>query len=699
MADSTSVLSQLDQARELAFSNPAVLPQVVRQILAVAANPDPAIQAWCAKFLRQVFTAAPEQVENTAKTDLAIDSLAAVRTLAATPSLAVFIPAVDVAVVVFKLVFRYVADNDGSSHAWAALSELKNDLVAKFSTQFPFEPSYDREHDMVRNMPGKLALLKFVMTVVDYQLRLALLRYWSVAQVPPGHTLIRPSAMESEALALLEVIIRLALHQDILVVPLVTATLNHLLTVMRRKRQYAETIVGALDVFDALAKMQSNYELLESFKLGKKYVDRTLRVFLAYLTKGLLVPPKFQSSIARKLSQLTAHGDEIRKKNILVPSSDDTNVKKRRFEGFENPATKIQVLDYAHLFSLNNASDLTKFDLSTLPQDILVRIALASLARADVRKLTKALEIVAERYKNALPEEKPVKEEKADSDDEPERVYDPETQYTLPPPKQLLAAQRKETVELIVKNFFEAGVAGAPEEPKAEANGSASENGVSSLLTSVAIKTWHKDLWLVLLTRLATRGMLPDPDSVSDCGDLVRQALFDHFLANIHDRVDLVIEWLNEEWFSEKVAREASARPRIREELVQKIKSGEGDITDLEAQVDAALESEETPTPRYFVWAQKVVDAMIPFLEPTDRKIFLRLLSDLPQLNDLMVGAIRSLCADPARSKLGFLLLQFLMMYRPPAKNACLKVLKELLESSEEDLKAEATKLLEKYGN
>lgn len=83
--------------------------------------------------------------------------------------------------------------------------------------------------------------------------------------------------------------------------------------------------------------------------------------------------------------------------------------------------------------------------------------------------------------------------------------------------------------------------------------------------------------------------------------------------------------------------------------------------------------------------------------EPGDRKIFIRLLSDLPYLTDEMVSRIKSLCYDPGRAKIGFLSLQFLVMYRPPVKSACLNVLKELAEGDQDDLKEEATKLLEKY--
>lgn len=40
--------------------------------------------------------------------------------------------------------------------------------------------------------------------------------------------------------------------------------------------------------------------------------------------------------------------------------------------------------------------------------------------------------------------------------------------------------------------------------------------------------------------------------------------------------------------------------------------------------------------------------------------------------------------------------LQFLIMYRPPVKDSCIRVLRELAESDQEDTKAEASKRLAK---
>ncbi|PVH16292.1 uncharacterized protein CXQ87_004164 [Candidozyma duobushaemuli] len=712
MADeAAAIITQLDQARELAFSSADMFPQVVKQILNLVNHPSLEIQRWCALFLKKAFAAGPELVSAGVKIDLAIDALMPAKTLAQTKDLEVFTAVIDLSVTLYKLVFRYVAENDGSHAIWDNLRSLKNDLIFKYDSQFPFEPSFEKEHDQVRNLDSKLELLKFIFTVIDYQSQSVSTRYYSLARVNPGHTLIKQGPMEAEASALLDKVFE-PLQDDILVTPVITAVLNHLAVLVRRKRRFIDRIIPVLEGFESNSKLQSNYESLESFKLSKKYCDRTLRVLLNYMSKCQVVPPNFQNSVAKKISLLTARGDDIRKKNILEPSPADENIKKRKYEGFENPSKKLKTLDYKNLYALTNVnSDLNNFDLSTLPQNILVSMALTALSRADVKRLTRALEIVGERYTDVVKDVVSVKSEGAkreggddddEDDDDAAENFAAETTYTVPPPKALSFQEKKEHVKMIVESFFELS------ERKTK-NGEVKEKDddkISKQLTKVAIRTWDQDSWLILLTRLATRGMstIEGDESSTDVAqneqlsDIIRQALFDHFLGNIHERVDTTIEWLNEEWYSEKVSNEEKARQEIEEKWQKKYEEDPNSVSDVQEKVDQEVENIIVETPRYNKWCQKVLDAMIPFLEPTDRKIFLRMVSDLPYLNKSMLGGIKSLCADPARSKLGFLALQFLVMYRPPVKEACFEVLRELKDSDQEDLKEEASKLLTKYG-
>ena len=700
------IINQLNQARDLARSNTDTYPHVFKQILQFLPNPDTAIEAWCIKFLHESFVG-DTVVANSHRTDLAIDSLDSLIHLANVKDIYNLKLVIDIVVVVYKIVFRYVAENDGSNHVWSKLTELKNGLVNKFQTNFPLPNSDNEEHDLLRNIYTKVELIKFIIVVIDYQSKSSNrpdddtdnVVPFNLSMVSQNHSLIKYNNMEYESVSLLDLILK-TFQSDILIPQLFSATIFNCVIIMKRKPQFAGKVLSLLESYDTEKKLQSNYQSIDQYKLAKKYIDRHLKIFINHCLRNNLIPSNYQQSFTNKLNLLVDRGNEVRKKNIFtIP---DTSVKKRKFEGFYNPSKKLKVVDYKNLYTLNEVSNkLNEFDLSTVPQHILSSMVFNALQKASISKLTKALEIISERYINvikATPESelnKPnpnnpnnginsnnaIKDEpriKDEDDDDDEGDYNPESVYTLPPPESLSWKEKREHTQIIIKNFFKLASNPNSVEPPHE------DNEANEELTKVAIKYWKKDSWLVLLTRLATRGMKTtdaDPESSknAELSDMIRNAIFDYFLDNIHGRIDLIIEWLNEEWYSEQVYNE-------------ELKS-QNDDTKQENR-DATTTS---TTSTYNKWAGKVLDAMIPFLEPNDRKIFIRLISDLPYLNEDLVSRIKSLCIDPARSKIGFLSLQFLIMYRPPVKQACINILKDLGESDQEDLKEEAKKLLAKY--
>lgn len=684
MAD---VVSQLEQARALAFSNREAFPQVLRQVFPLAGNPDLAVQRWCARFFKDAFRALADKLEPLAKIDLAIDAVDTLGQLLQIADSEILRNTVDASIVVFRLVYRYVADNDGSSGIWMKLQQLRTLLVQKYLTVWPLEAADTSEADMRRNIDNNLELLKFVMVVIDLQLRSpSQPQLFSLSRVNPNHTLMKTQQLEAEAHKLLEKVL-LVLEWDILVTPLVTATMSQLALIAHRKPQFMGRVFKAVDAFDLATKLQSNYESVDEFKLSRKYTDRAVRIFLQHTLKYQLVPPNYQQAANKKLSLVTNRGDEVRRRDLLA--IEDSSIRKRPFEGFENGAKRILKLDYKSLYCLTDPSnELNSFDLTTLPPNILVSMTIAALNKALPERLAKGLDIICLRYKHAIQDSASTEIKKHELDDEDDNMenFGTDTVFTLPPPQTLNYAEKKEHMALIIQNFFSLAEQKVPEV--------SDKQDTSSLLTQIAIKTWKKDSWYLLLTRLATRGMRSVPGEGVDAqqeqelANMVRQAIFDYFLANIHSRIDIVIEWLNEEWYAEKVFNEG-------EMLREMAQANNNVITDdMRAKVDVTT----TPTPIYDKWASKVLDSMISFLEPNDRKIFIRLLSDLPYLSDDMVTRIKSLCYDPGRAKIGFLSLQFLVMYRPPVKQACLGVLKELAEGDQDDLKEEANKLLEKYG-
>lgn len=715
----TDVINGLDQARGLAFSSPETFPQVLRQVLNFVNHDDIAVKYWCASFLKDTFSSDNQVVSYSTKIDLAIDSVDGLIALSNVNDLRVFQHVVDTSIMVYRLVFKYVNDNDGSGDVWGKLNQLKINLTSKFDTNFPLDSSGNDESDKFRNTFGKIELIKFIILVIDYQTKSnSNVDTFNLNFVSSNHSLIKKNAMQTEALGLLDNLLNI-FNYDILIPPLVNPLLIHLTVLVKRKNQFIPKILSTIEKFDTADKLQSNYQSVEEFKLSKKYIDRLVRIFISHLFKYELVSNNYHTILTNKLTLLIRRGDDLRRKDITAPSEDDDKIQKKKFEGFVNGSKRLTTLDYKSLYCLTDIDNqLNKFDLATLPQHILISMTLNALNRTDVNKLTKALDIISERYKYGLENQFKLSQDElarkrikldinGDSDDDDDNIdYDPKSVYNLPPPKELSFQDKREQINLIIRNFFNISESNVNEIEESVDNNVS--NNINKELTKIAITSWQKKSWIIILTRLATRGMrtIDNDDVINDeksidssqsheLSDLIRNALFDYFLENIHSRVDLIIEWLNEEWYSETVYNEMKLKAELKAKYLKKYESGE--IKDLDAKIREKLESKTFDTPIYDKWSSKVLDSLIPFLEANDRKIFIRLLSDLPVLNSQLVSRIKSLCYDPVRIKLGFLSIQFLIMYRPPVKDSCIDILKELSESDQDDLKQEASKLLKKF--
>lgn len=733
MASTEEIIQRLGEAKTLAFSSRDNFPQVLRHIFNFVSNPDIEIQKWCSNFFLEAFKVDETKLTLANKIELAIDSIDSLIILLNVKDLEILHNAIDTSVLVFKLVFKYIAENDGCQNYWEKLTELKLNLIEKFKTNFPYKSTFNEEFNMVKNLRSKLEIIKFIVVVIDYQTKSTpSTKTFSLARVNPQHSLLKSPILENESMQLLDLLLQ-PFQMDIIILPLLTAVLNHIVLLVKRKPQLVNKILSTIENYESNMKLQSNYQTLENYKLSKKFIDRTLRIFINHLLRNQLIPPNYQAVMNKKLSILIARGDDIRKKNILAENPEvDSRIKKRKFDGFYDSSTKILKVDYQSLYCLNEASnELNNFNLNTLPQHVLISMTLTALNKIDAKKLSSALKIIGERYSNVIKDTPPdqlvdktkpsndayevkrLGQEDDDDDDDGDRVgYNPQTVFTLPPARPISFQEKKNNINLIIKNFFrlaEKDIVDFDDKVDLKSEILKEDNGeeINKELTKVAIKTWKKNSWLILLTRLATRGMTSgfsdvEQDAVDDknqeLSDMIRTAIFDHFLDNIHSRIDLIIEWLNEEWYSEKVFNEEKElKSKSADIYKQYDAAADKNSFNLQSKLDAISDGLVIETPTYNKWAGKVLDAMIPFLEPNDRKIFIRLLSDLPYLNDDLVGRIKSLCFDPVRIKIGFLSLQFLIMYRPPVKEACINILKELSESDQQDLKDESNKLLAKY--
>jgi symplekin len=163
----------------------------------------------------------------------------------------------------------------------------------------------------------------------------------------------------------------------------------------------------------------------------------------------------------------------------------------------------------------------------------------------------------------------------------------------------------------------------------------------SANLDTPSITDWDKDTWITLLSRLSSRGLHPPDSDPSPMVQLLRERLFEYVMTNFREHMDLITQWLTEEWYSDTLSSSQN----------------------------------------YVKWSTRIYDNILPFIEVKDSKLFIRFLGDLPELTPQQIHKLRSLCLDPERQKLGFAALKYLLLLRPPTRKECIAVAGDLYEN------------------
>lgn len=547
-----------------------------------------------------------------------------------------------------------------------------------------------------------------------------------IANISESHSVISKNVLDAEAQGLLDVLCNYLNEEEYLIPQKFIAVLNALVIILQKRYQsFSTKIINAIMGLNISSKYQFSQDSNLKFRLAIRYVERYYKNLLNYILRANLLNQSNQhySKAQKIISDINYKMDSTKKRGILTDLNNNDSQHSRKKIKLENPplppsTPSLLTNDnsYASLYRLiESNNDLCSFDVTQIPQQTLSNVAIAALLNTDQNKLISVLSIVSARYADLMsktltpqpqnpplssstssipppppstttvssastlqiPTDEQVKSEAIDDtekdDAENQEILqsnenqdaDLDSTYILPPPPALTLDDKKRHLAFIIENFFKISN---------YKNDQAAETIDDSLkINKIAISNWSKNSWLIILTRLATRGLADQDLEGNELSDLIRESIFQYFLENIHERIDIIIEWLNEEWYAEFN------------------KNYKDDSTSTNS---AKITSELTPV--YLKWTEKVLDSMIPFLETNDRKLFIRFLSDLPFLNDTLVEKLKSLCIDPERSSLGFQALQFLIMFKPPVKGYCIEILKDLFENNE-DLKDNSLKILKKY--
>lgn len=605
---------------------------------------------------------------------------------------------VELATHVYPLAFEYLMNHAEGIAFWNTLNSLKEEIINKLPTSFPL-PAYNKQTDLERSANCKFAIVRFVSVVIQVNLPAPAKDPRarrsqeddddvSISKAPLNHPFIDKS-LEAVGEGLLDMMFNLINDGILITTSIFTSLLNCMIILLRKRPKHVfNKLVNFILSCDPGSQCDPIFEkdVLKQ-KLIRRFNDRFNKITIGFLlNRNFVKDPTLKARLQKKFAYLSAKGDEQKKRGILASELEEPaqDVKRRKLESSsqdpvyffnENPVARD--FRYTSLYSLIDPKDtLNSFDLSGIPQDILALMVVNAIQSTDFTKLKAGLEVIFNRYKDlaSRSQNDTVAEKESGQelvDDVIPDNYTSETLFQLPPPPSFSVKQKKQHLTNVLHRFMKLAGRDFKSLVSDETDTTESE------LTKVAITSWKTDSWLILLTRLATRGLHNEKEQDDgDFSNLIRESIFSYFADDIRGRVDVVIEWLNEEWYSEYVKAEEDRNS----DLLQENKP---------LKVD---------TPTYTLWAGRILDVVIPFLEATDRKICIRLLSDLPYLNEELVTRIRSLCLDPIRFQLGFQSLQFLIMFRPPVKQACIHLLKTMHEETEvEDLKAECLKYLKKY--
>lgn len=180
-----------------------------------------------------------------------------------------------------------------------------------------------------------------------------------------------------------------------------------------------------------------------------------------------------------------------------------------------------------------------------------------------------------------------------------------------------------------------------------------------------------RSTWITILTRLATRASLgleyDDNNAVArrsfSAPSVVRDALYLYIIDDFRRRIDVAIQWLNEEWYNDAINAEQG---------VPFTPATNGNSNGAGGKREG----------QYKRWLYKILDGFLPFLDAKDR-LLIRFLSEVPELDDAVIKRVVKLAADPDRVNLAVQALHYLVLYRPPVREICLDGVEDLFLNCE----------------
>ncbi|KAI7714662.1 hypothetical protein KC353_g6689 [Hortaea werneckii] len=549
----SSVLFQLDQARNIVLTTPSVYPQVVPGVIGVVGgNATLELRRWGADFLAETF---------------------------ASPVL----PAEEKQ----KLIFRHtVAEKGGDAESWAKMAAIKSAILRRMDSA---------------SAGVRICCVKFVARVVQVQTpglisdpRRPEQNEISLALVPRDHPVIPPSNLEAEASGLLDRL--LGVLQDNLTDALVvTATLNSLATLVHRRASVSNKILTTILNFNPLA-LAGPGRMDGKDRVAIRSMARTTISFLLNVLKRNPQHPfagrlqQRTEQLRHNLAEVFIEGREGKRKEPDEPTDGLDDSKRRRIDTeAANGATPVQQYPYqqqpsqqqssqlslqqsypplppgpvtvAQLFTLSQDPNAAGFHVASIPQQIVSQLVPPLLQSIDPQRFEGAINAVRSRFLNLATSQPPPSAldaahaangqmSSAVGGDDEEDDYDPSSPtafpgsqeaqvlnrldqmapegedealaigpFVLPPPPPLSEEERREYEVVAQERIFTqlAKLDGVKSNRSA-----ATGNPVPGLVRVLSVGGQDREGWVGLITRLATRatfGLSDDEEEGEVDGD------------------------------------------------------------------------------------------------------------------------------------------------------------------------------------
>lgn len=486
---------------------------------------------------------------------------------------------------------------------------------------------------------------------------------------------------------------------------LVDATLNCLAVLIRSRPSVAGKIINAILNFNPLKL--ANSPMTPRSKVIAKSLERTTSALLKNVRKnnpsGPFTPriDSYLVGLSQSRASIFTETQSL-KRPAVIEGPDGQESKRLRMEGSAKfPPMAPPPNSYAQLYTLTQDAAFMNFNVQILNQEMVKTIAQLSLYHVDVNRLNEAIAAVRERYSHLqkiqqptpLPDVPMAGPTGLDDEDDYDPEYVPDD--TLQSPTSATAQALQDLVQPDLSlGPFELSRPPPLSSTEVAQLAKQSVERVFSIIPSLeptsppitqklglnrlAASSNDRDAWVTILARIAARapsclddlvqpGDGPtktetdiDTTNPATLANTIRQTIYLYILDDFRSRLSTAITWLTEEWYAERLASPLPT-PNTTE----------------------ATPSTTPLTPTYTLWTTRLLDAILPYLDPRDSRLLIRFLSEIPSIPPPVLDLVKSLAKDPERVNMSVMALQYLIMMRPPVRGMVVRMMEEMVEGGE----------------